>query len=221
MGQPYAFLKDLLPNNAVLTHVITWQGRDHIVNVRSGCRSQVVVKSLHRTRGRKIQFLESDFHRWRYGKGCLISFLFPHVLKLHNLTRGGEIRPHWVFRTLSRIDRAFIYIPVTGARDFHCYSHAFESLGKRSIPSDHAAVGTCGFQKNLLFGDTRANARIPSLMSTHPVFCSVANRLDDDHQYPADPLGSLADFTFFSKKEKGRLFASSHVRHLAAWEPSC
>ena len=26
------------------------------------------------------------------------------------------------------------------ARDFHCYSHVFENLEKRSIPSDHAAV---------------------------------------------------------------------------------
>ena len=26
------------------------------------------------------------------------------------------------------------------ARDFHCYSNVFENLGKRSIPSDHAAV---------------------------------------------------------------------------------
>ena len=26
------------------------------------------------------------------------------------------------------------------ARDFHCYSHVFENLGNRTIPSDHAAV---------------------------------------------------------------------------------
>ena len=35
--------------------------------------------------------------------------------------------------------------------------------------------------------------RIPSWMSSHPVFCSILKRLDDEHQYPADPWGALAD----------------------------
>ena len=35
--------KDLLPDDAVATNVITCQGRDHIVNERSGCRNLVVV----------------------------------------------------------------------------------------------------------------------------------------------------------------------------------
>ena len=26
------------------------------------------------------------------------------------------------------------------ARDFHCYSHVVENLGKKTIPSDHGAV---------------------------------------------------------------------------------
>ena len=28
--------KDLLPEDAIVTHVITCQGRDHVVNVQSG-----------------------------------------------------------------------------------------------------------------------------------------------------------------------------------------
>ena len=35
--------KDLLPEDAIVTHVITCQGRDHIVNVQSGRRNFVVV----------------------------------------------------------------------------------------------------------------------------------------------------------------------------------
>ena len=59
-------------------------------------------------------------------------------------------------RTLCRIDRAFISLPMAEARDFHCYYHVFENLGgKRSIPSDHAAVRVV---KNRQFGATRANA---------------------------------------------------------------
>ena len=57
-------------------------------------------------------------------------------------------------------------------------------------------------------------------MSKHPVFCSILKLLDDDHQYPADPFGALADFNIILEKAK-RLFASSHVRHLTALEPSC
>ena len=35
--------KDLLPEDAILTHVITCQGRDHIVIVQSGRQSLVIV----------------------------------------------------------------------------------------------------------------------------------------------------------------------------------
>ena len=42
VAQPYAFIKTL-PDDAAVTHVITCQGRDHIVNVRSGCQSLVIV----------------------------------------------------------------------------------------------------------------------------------------------------------------------------------
>ena len=45
-----------------------------------------------------------------------------------------------VKRTLSRIDRASIKIPVAEARDFHCTAHVFENLRKRSMSSDHTAV---------------------------------------------------------------------------------
>ena len=35
--------EDLLPDEAMVTHVVTCQGRDHIVNIRSECRSLVIV----------------------------------------------------------------------------------------------------------------------------------------------------------------------------------
>ena len=43
MDQPYASIKDLLLDDALVTHVVTCQGPDHIVNIGSGCRSLVVV----------------------------------------------------------------------------------------------------------------------------------------------------------------------------------
>ena len=47
-------------------------------------------------------------------------------------------------RTLSRIDRAFINMLMAEARDPPLFFHVFENLGKRSIPSDHAAIGEHG-----------------------------------------------------------------------------
>ena len=42
-GSAICIHKDLLPDDDVVTHVVTCQGRDHIVNIQSGCRSIVVV----------------------------------------------------------------------------------------------------------------------------------------------------------------------------------
>ena len=42
-GSAICIHKDLLPDDAVVTHVVTCQGRDHVVNVRSGCQSLVIV----------------------------------------------------------------------------------------------------------------------------------------------------------------------------------
>ena len=98
-GSVICIHKDLLPDDAVATHVITCQGRDHIVNVRSGYQSLVIVnvhfepeltlrslrerlrcitphwpqypdaigmimRDFNTCEGRKIQCLESNFHRW-------------------------------------------------------------------------------------------------------------------------------------------------------------
>ena len=70
---------------------------------------------------------------------CFI--LFPHVLEIAqpDYTRRDS-SALGIIRSLSRIDRIFINLPLAEARDFHCYRHVFENLGKRSVPSDHAAV---------------------------------------------------------------------------------
>ena len=155
-----------------------------------------------RTRRRKIQCLESDLHRRRHGKGCPLSLFFLEFSKLPSRTilrRDPSVND--VIRTLSRIDRMFINIPMAEARDFHCHSHVFENLEKRSIPSDHAAVRVV-IQKPIIRG--HQGKRIPSWMSKRPVFCSILKRLDDDHQYPAVPLGAPADFKIIPEKAKKR-----------------
>ena len=61
--------------------------------------------------------------------------------RLFNLTTlGKDFTTIGITRTLSRIDRIFINLPMVEARDFHCYSRVFENLGILSILNDHAAV---------------------------------------------------------------------------------
>ena len=69
------------------------------------------------------------------------SVIFPHALEIAqpNFTRK-DAAADGTPRTLSRIDRAFINVPMAEARDFHCQSHVTDSLGGRSIPSDHVAI---------------------------------------------------------------------------------
>ena len=83
------------------------------------------------------------------------------------------------------------------ARDFLCYSHVAENLGERSMPSDHVAVRVAVQKPTMLCDQVK---RIPSWMSKHPVFCSILQKISDDHQYPADPCAALADFKVILEK---------------------
>ena len=75
------------------------------------------------------------------GKTAVFQSFFPHVLEVaqSDFSRRASTALG-VTRTLSRIDRIFICLPMAEARDFRCYSHVFEILVKENIPSDHAAV---------------------------------------------------------------------------------
>ena len=42
-GSAVCIHMDFLPDDAMVTHVVTCQGRDHVVSLRSGCRSLVVI----------------------------------------------------------------------------------------------------------------------------------------------------------------------------------
>ena len=209
----------LLPDDAVVTHVVTCQGRDHIVNVRSGCHGLVIVnvhfepeltlRSLHDRlcliiphwpqNPDTIGIIMGHFNICEPEEGrfkCLESQTFTDgdtgKAALFHLER---LLHHWDLRTLSRIDRAFMNMLMAEARDFH----VFENLGKRSIPSDHAAVGVV-IQKPTI--RTRQVKRNPSWMSKHPSFCSILKQINDDHRYPVDPFCALADFKTILEKAK-------------------
>ena len=68
-------------------------------------------------------------------KTAMFHSFFPQVLEIAqpDYTRTDSIAVG-IIRTLSRIDRMFINLPVAEARDFHCYSHVFENL----VEPDHS-----------------------------------------------------------------------------------
>ena len=99
------------------------------------------------------------------------------------------------------------------ARDFHCYSHVFENLGNRTIPSDQAV--RLVVQKPTYRGN-RTNAfqvgcpNIPSVL-----FCCGFTMTTDT--LPIH-LAHLQSSKLSLKRPKSRLCVSSHGRHLTAWE---
>ena len=106
------------------------------------------------------------------------------------MTTSNPTGPDGTIRTLSRMGRAFINLFMAEARDFHCYSHVFENLGERSIPSDHAAVRVVILKLAIRCHQIK---RIPSWMSKQTVFCSILKQISDDHLYPDDPFIAPAD----------------------------
>ena len=112
---------------------------------------------------------------------------FHTSLRLLSLITPGETLRLLVSSALcqGRIGRIFVNLPMAEARDFHCYSHVFENLEKRTIPSDHAAVRLV-IQKPTTRG--HQSKRIPNWMSKHPIFCSLLQQLHDDHRFSPNPF---------------------------------
>ena len=224
---------DLLPEEVIVTHLVTCHGRDHLVNIQSGRHNFVIVNvhlepelTLRQLRGR-LRLIHPHWPAYPNGAGIIwvtstsviqkkddsmsvtdgdprktavFHSFFPHVLEVAqpDYTRRDSTALG-IIRALSRIDRIFINLLMVEARDFHCYSHVYENLGKRTIPSDHAAVRVV-IQKHLNRG--HQSKRIPSWMSKHPIFCSLLQQLHDDHRFSRDPFCALAVFKMLLNKAK-------------------
>ena len=110
------------------------QGRDHTVRIRSG-ENVLVVINVHSVpdlilrdllgRLRRIVF---HWPRYPEGYGALFRTFFP-TCSGHCATKHYKegYRRRW-YATQSRIERAFINVPITEARDFHCHSHVTDNL---------------------------------------------------------------------------------------------
>ena len=177
-GSAICINRDLLPEDALVTHVVTCQSRDHLVNIRSWRHNLVSVNvhfepelTLRQLRGRLRLILphwpayprgvgvilgdfnicdpeEGRLNVWNQTftdgdpkKVAVFHSFFPHVLDVaQSEFTKKDATALGVIRTLSRIDRILINLPMAEVRDFHCSSHVVENLGKKTIPSDHAAA---------------------------------------------------------------------------------
>ena len=158
-GSAICIQRDLLPDEAIVTHLITCHGRDHLVSIRTQ-RHNLIIVNVHfepeltsrQLRGRLgliqphwptypngVGIILGDFNIcdpeegrfnvWNQtftdgdpGKTAVFHSFFPHVLEVaqsDNTRRDATALG--VIRTLSRIDRIFINLPMAEARDFHCY----------------------------------------------------------------------------------------------------
>ena len=236
-GSAICIHRDLLPEGAIVTHVVTCQGRDHLVNIRSWLHNLVIVNvhfepelTLRQFRGRlsiihlhwpacPVEWAlfwaifnicdpeEGRFNVWNQsftdgdpGKTAVFHSFFPYVLEIaqSDYTRRDSSAVGNI-RTLSRIDRIFINLPMAEARDFHCSSHVVENLGKKQIPSDHAAVRLV-IQKPT--SRRHQSKHIPSWMSEHSIFVSILQQLHDDHRFSPDPFCALAEFKVLLHKSQ-------------------
>ena len=231
-GSAICIHRDLLPEEAIVTHLVTCQGRDHLVNIQSGRHNLVIVNvhfepelTLRQLRGR-LRLIHPHWPAYPNGVGIIwvtstsliqkddlmsgtrhsptatqerlpcSTLSFHTSLRLRNLiTREGTPPPlgsYALFQGLINLSKA-------EARYFHCYSHVFENLEKRTIPSDHAAVRLV-IQKPTNRG--HQGTRLPSWMSKHPIFCSLLQQLHDDHRFSHDQFCALAEFKVLLNKAK-------------------
>ena len=68
---------------------------------------------------------------------------FHMSLRLLNLiTRGRTSQPLGSYALIQRLIVLWINLPMAEARDYHCYSHVFQDLVKRTITSDRSLTST-------------------------------------------------------------------------------
>ena len=236
-GSAICIHKDLLPDEATVTHIVTCLGRVHIVSIQSE-RTKLVIVNVHFEPERTVRRLRErlrlivphwpsypnavglilgdfnicdpfnvvnqSFTDGDTGKTAALHCNFPNILEIvqpDHTRRDSSVGG--IIRTLSRIDRIFVNMPMAEVRDFHCYSNVFEQLGNRTIPSDHTAVRLV-IQKPDNQG--RQIKRIPAWMPRHPVFRSFLKRLHDGHRYFDEFFRALDEFKTIYEQAKKQTF---------------
>ena len=211
-----------------MTHVATCQGRDHLVNIRSGRHNLVIVDlhfepelTLRQLQGRLhipvVWFPfwailcdpeEGRFNVWNQtntdgdppGKTAVFHSFFPYVLEV---AQSDNTRKNatalGLYAPCQRLIVSLSIYPWLR----HVISCArlmlVRTLGRKLFRVDHAAVRLV-IRKPSCRG--HQNKRIPRWMSKHPIFGSILQQLHDDHNFSPDPFCALAEFKVLLHKAK-------------------
>ena len=237
-GSAFCTHRDLLPEEAIVTHSITCQGRDHVVHIQSGRQNLVIVNvhfkpefTLRQLRDR-LHFIHPHWPSYLNGvviilgdfnicdpeeghspmaiRGRLLCSTrsFHMSLRLVNLITRGGTPQFWgsyafcqgliVFLSIWLWPKHLIFtVPLTSSRTWEIGPFYASSFKSQQLE------------------DTRANV-FPAGCPNIPFFCSLVQRLHDDHRFYTDPSGALAEFKVLLQKAK-RLTS----RELSRKTPDC
>ena len=225
-GSAICIRRNLLPDHAVVSHVTTFEGRDHIVTIRSGERVLVVVLVVVNVHF-ELDLVLRDLRERRRR----ISLHWPHCPEAFGVIIGdfnicepeeGRFNVRSQTSTVTRRKRLFSvpffrmllkshFQTLQGRIPPQMVRFAFfpESTG-RSLMYLWLTRDFHMFLTSLENGPYRVimsqyesscrNRYID--VSKHPVLCAVLKRIRDGHQYPDEPSAALADFKVIV--EKGR-----------------
>ena len=131
-GSAICIHRDLLLEEALVTHLVTCHGRDHLVSTQSGRHNLVIVNvhfepepTLRQLRGR-LRLIHPHWPAHPNGVGIIFGVL--EIAQLDYTRRDSTALG--VIRTLSRIDRIFINLPMAEALDFPLLLTSLREPGK-------------------------------------------------------------------------------------------
>ena len=145
--------------------------------------------------------VEPDIHWWRPEEDCHVPLFFHTSLRLLSLIiRKGTPQPLESYAPWRELIVFLLNLPVVEVRDFHCYSHVFENLVNRTIPSDHAAV--CLVIQKPTHREQQGKRIFPDGCPQIPFSVPFLQQLHDDHRFSPDLFGALAEFKILLQKAK-------------------
>ena len=225
-GSAICIHKDLLPEGAIVTHVVTCQSRDHIVNTQSSARNLVVV-NIHfepnltlRNLRERLRLITPHWPPNPDALGVITGTSIFANQKKGDSTRG--IRPsQMVMRR--RLPSSILFF-LTSSKSLSLtlqgetlqptvlYAHCPGLTGRlsTSLWLKHVTSSAILMYSRILVNGPYRNRRvdaartIPSWMYKHPVFCSSLKQIHDDHHYPEDPFAALAEFKVILEKTRKR-----------------
>ena len=229
-GTAICIHKDLLPDDATVTHFVTCPGRGHTVSMQSDWTKLVIV-SVHFEPELTVRRLRERL--------CLIT---PKLALTHQCCgfHNGRLQRFITFFRMFSRSRNLIslgrtpqpmgsFVPCQELVGFLSTCHLLRHGTFTIIPTSLRTLGTGQFRaiirlyiwlfKNLLIKGDKTNT-CQDGMPKHPFVCSILKRLHDGHEIPTNHFVLLLNSKLFVQKPKSILFVSLNAKHPTALVPN-